>query len=181
MTTNQTVQEQTNNTPQYLQNNINPDIVNVELALQQWTIYQELTQHLLDESDYQKIGDRKFKKKSAWRKYMRAFNISTTIQEKEIEKDKHGRVTNATFIIKAISPDGRYAEGWGNCSKFERKFNKPNHDIPSTAMTRATNRAVSDLIGAGEVSAEEITPEKKDTRKPPLSNKEIEQIAWKKM
>lgn len=30
----------------------------------------------------------------------------------------------------------------------------------STAKTRATNRAIAELIGAGEVSAEEMTAEK---------------------
>ncbi len=35
-------------------------------------------------------------------------------------------------------------------------FTKPDHDVPATAMTRATNRACSDLFGLGEVSAEEV-------------------------
>jgi hypothetical protein len=34
-------------------------------------------------------------------------------------------------------------------------FTSPSHDIPSTAMTRALNRAFSDLFGMGEASAEE--------------------------
>jgi hypothetical protein len=33
---------------------------------------------------------------------------------------------------------------------------KADHDCEATAATRATNRAISDLIAAGEVSAEEI-------------------------
>lgn len=36
-------------------------------------------------------------------------------------------------------------------------FSKPDHDVPATAMTRATNRACADLFGLGEVSAEEVT------------------------
>jgi hypothetical protein len=48
----------------------NQGIVDVDQAVEHWKTYQKLTNHLLDESDYQKIGDRKFKKKSAWRKYM---------------------------------------------------------------------------------------------------------------
>jgi hypothetical protein len=80
--------------------------------------------------------------------------------------------------VKAISPDGRYAEGFGNCSKFERGFTKHNHDIPSTAMTRAINRAVSDLIGAGEVSAEEIqTPTTTYNSINPITDKELEKAA----
>jgi hypothetical protein len=37
-------------------------------------------------------------------------------------------------------------------------------DLPATATTRAKNRAISDLIGAGEVSAEEMTDEKPKAR-----------------
>lgn len=36
-------------------------------------------------------------------------------------------------------------------------FSNPQHDIPATAFTRASNRAKADLFGMGEVSAEEIT------------------------
>ena len=53
-------------------------------------------------------------------------------------------------------PNGCFADGWGNCSRGERGFAHPNHDIPATAHTRATNRAIADLIGAGEVTAEEM-------------------------
>ena len=49
----------------------------------------------------------------------------------------------------------------GNCSRQEGNKAHPNHDIPATAMTRATNRAIADLIGAGEVTAEEIQAELK--------------------
>jgi hypothetical protein len=35
-------------------------------------------------------------------------------------------------------------------------FSNPQHDIPATAFTRASNRAKADLFGMGEVSAEEV-------------------------
>lgn len=141
--------------------------VDVNRALEDWQTYQELTEKLLNKNDYQPIGGKQFKKKSAWRKYMRAFNISTRVVEKEIIKNDQGRVTEASFTVRAWTPDGRESEGWGNCSRFEKRgFNKPNHDIPSTAMTRAVNRAISDLIGAGEVSAEEMTVESNNRSTP---------------
>ena len=157
-------------------------LIDVEGALREWDVYQELTEKLLTEDDYQttKNGG-KFKKKSAWRKYMKAFRLSDTVLEKEIIKDDNGKTTEASFLVKVWSPDGRKGEGWGNCSLQEpKRFTKPNHDIPSTAMTRAINRAVSDLIGAGEVSAEEMEgvfenkpkkQPKKPTRKPTPKNK----------
>jgi hypothetical protein len=135
------------------------DITTTDTALREWDTYQEITQKILNETDYQTIGRTKFKKKSAWRKYMKAFKISTRVIEKKIIKDDKGRVLEADFLVRAWAPNGTEAEGYGNCSHQERRFTKPNHDIPATAMTRAVNRAVSDIIGAGEVSAEEMEGE----------------------
>lgn len=129
---------------------------NVEDALAQWEAYQIFTEKLLDKSDYLDIKGKAFKKKSAWRKYARAFNINTEIVSKDIQYNDKGIVTEAEFIVRATLPDGRHCDGWGNCSRREGNKNKPNHDIPATAMTRATNRAIADLIGAGEVTAEEV-------------------------
>jgi len=133
--------------------------VNVDQALQEWEAYQTITEKMLDDTDYQQIQGRAFKKKSAWRKYARAFNITTEIIDKEINKTDKGAVIEASFIVRATLPTGRYADGWGNCSRQEGNKAHPNHDIPATAMTRATNRAIADLIGAGEVTAEEILAE----------------------
>lgn len=38
-----------------------------------------------------------------------------------------------------------------------KHWSHPDHDVKSTAQTRASNRAIADLIGCGEVSAEELT------------------------
>ena len=54
--------------------------VNVDQALQEWEAYQTITEKMLDDTDYQQIQGRAFKKKSAWRKYARAFNITTELK-----------------------------------------------------------------------------------------------------
>lgn len=144
------------------QNSAAISTVNVDQALQEWEAYQKITEMMLDDSDYQNIQGKAFKKKSAWRKYARAFNITTEIIDKDIVKsEKTGAVREASFVVRATLPTGRYADGWGNCSRQEGNKAHPNHDIPATAMTRATNRAIADLIGAGEVTAEEIQAEMK--------------------
>jgi len=139
-------------------------IIDVDHALKEWQAYLDLTDKMLDNSDYQAIGGKRFKKKSAARKYARAFRITDEVMEKEITKDKNGKVTEASFLVRATLPDGRYTEGWGNCSRFERGFTKANHDIPATAHTRAKNRAIFDLIGSGEVSAEEMAHKEQPVR-----------------
>lgn len=40
-----------------------------------------------------------------------------------------------------LTRGGRFADAWGSCERREKRFLKPNHDIPSTAETRAKNKA----------------------------------------
>jgi hypothetical protein len=119
--------------------------------------YQRLCQRLLDDDDIQQIGGKSFRKKSAWRKLAVAFGVSCEVRDRDYERDEQGRIVRAEIVVRAMAPNGRYMDGLGVCDISERKFSKPNHDIPATAMTRATNRACADLFGMGEVSAEEIT------------------------
>lgn len=158
--------------------------ITVEEAVQQWDEYQKLTQRLLNQTDYQRIGQRQFKKKSAWRKYARAFNISDRVTHEEIVRADDGFPMYARIRVEASHPNGRTAEADHECHVKERccpastgqqcekkawrghtccatgcngriHWSHPG-DLPATALTRAKNRAISDLIGAGEVSAEEM-------------------------
>ncbi len=117
--------------------------------------YQLVCRAMLTQDDYQRIGDKEFKKKSAWRKLARAFNISDEII-KEIQEplEKGGFIWR--IHVKATAPNGRASIGVGSCSTRERAFAHIDHDIYAIAHTRAKNRAIADLIGSGEVSAEEL-------------------------
>lgn len=147
--------------------------VNVDGAVEFWDNYQELTKALLDESDYQGT---QFKKKSAWRKYATAFNLSDEIiKEEEIREPDTQQIITSKVWVKCTAPNGRSTVGVGICSIYDKisnkdmsqpsnfmlrqRFSNAEHDIPSTAHTRAKNRAISDMIGAGEVSAEEMSLE----------------------
>jgi len=158
--------------------------VSVDEAIRQWDEYQELTRRLLNKTDYQKIGNKEFKKKSAWRKYAKAFNISDHVTFEEINRADDGFPLWARIRVEAYHPaTDRRSEAdhevhvlekcciqpcskrsWNNhfCCPAEcdgrRHWSHPG-DLPATALTRAKNRAISDLIGAGEVSAEEMTPD----------------------
>jgi hypothetical protein len=132
-------------------------------TVQAMRLYQEQCVALLDDDDYQtivtKAGERRFRKKSAWRKLALAYGVDLVIVSKEYERDDNGRITRAEIVAAAIAPNGRRAESLGACELAERDFAKPGHDIPATAETRAKNRACADLFGMGEVSAEELDPE----------------------
>ena len=166
------------------------DIVDVEAAKAFMNNYQELVKALLDPSDYHNGK----KKKSAWRKLATAFNISDEIVHHEETRDENGQIISAKFFVKAILPNGRSAVNMGKCSIYDKiryhgdkrdteqpsdfelrgRFNNAEHDVPATAHTRAKSRAISDLIGSGEVSAEELENIKGNAtpKQPPVPKKQ---------
>lgn len=83
--------------------------------------------------------------------------ISTTLVGTEIDRDTDGKGLRWRVTVRATAPDGRMADGVGSFDVKERPSKKPEHDGLAQAYTRARNRAVMDLIGMGEVSAEEMT------------------------
>lgn len=154
--------------------------------------YQALCNRLLDDSDYQQIRDKRFRKRSAWRKLAVAFGVTFEIVDRVHQRDSRGRIVSSEFIVRATAPNGRFADGWGACTRWERccppkcykkhdhcvadcegsfHFSHAEHDIPATAETRAKNRAAADLFGMGEVSAEEITDRGED--RPPSARPQV--------
>ncbi|MFH2110393.1 MAG: hypothetical protein ABIJ47_03920 [Candidatus Bathyarchaeota archaeon] len=119
---------------------------------------------VVQESDYARIPQRKqvagkwiteyvdAPKKSAWRKLGRFYGVSTEIVEKTKEPHPDGSYT-WHYTVKATA-SGVTQDGEGSCTSTE-KGGKSEHDTRATAHTRAKSRAISDLIGFGQVSAEE--------------------------
>ena len=126
--------------------------------------YQATVQATLDASDWQGLpgGRGSFVKKSGWRKIAKAFGLSVTRVDDGIERDPEGNPTRAWAVYRAAAPNGQTQDGDGYCSVDESRFTrsggrqKLENDLRATATTRAKNRAISDLVGMGEVSAEEI-------------------------
>lgn len=144
-------------------------------AVIKWQQYQELKEKICDiKNDVQKIQGKDFLKKSYWRKLATFFNLSVEIVEEKSETlTRYGNeVLVYHFRARATAPNGRFAEGTGSCDIYDHanirdgKFvigkenkeaePKPIHNARTTAETRAWNRAVSNLVGGGEVSAEEV-------------------------
>ena len=128
--------------------------------------YQEL-QKALDQSmpdQLIEIRGRHFRKKGYWRAIRTAFNLNLEcVKEERIEvinTSDWGYAVN----YKATAPNGASAEGDGCCMASEKTDRQGNviateHNVRSHAHTRAFNRAVSNLVGFGEVSAEEMENE----------------------
>jgi hypothetical protein len=125
--------------------------------------YDAAVKSLIGPNDIQVEGGREFKKKSAWRKLARYFNISvqSDLSSTRIEHTDESFVAYA--MATATAPWGQSWTDVGACGSDEETGLRTitYADAIATAMTRASNRAVSNLIAMGEVSADEIRPDVK--------------------
>ena len=133
-------------------------VANNEEILRAWATYNELKTRLLDETDFCEVSGQSYPRKSAFRKLALAFGISVEIVD-EKRLDLGGNVVAYEITAKATSPNGRYMTAVGSAHSNEKKYAKQS-DVRAIGQTRATNRAVSDLIGGVlGVSAEEVISE----------------------
>lgn len=150
----------------------------------EWNTYVAVCEAILSPEDYSRIGNKEYKRKSGWRKLAKVFAVGDQIITREIERDEKGRPMFAAVEVRATDPTGRSTIGYHEAHLSEKccptiygdacpKAKYDDHDccsaactgyvhwslpgnLPATAHTRAKNRAIADLIGAGEVSAEEM-------------------------
>jgi len=121
-------------------------------------------------------GGTVFIKKSGWRKVALAFNLDWEILSCELinSEDKNGKFFLYEVQVKVTAPNGRSVINIGSCSSRNPFFSKKKgvekivepENIVMMAQTVALNRAISDIVGSGEVSAEEIQQEEKNKPKP---------------
>lgn len=104
------------------------------------------------------IQGKKFRTKSYWRAVQTAFALQVSCIEEERVKGE----TDWGFLVtyRATAPNGAFADGDGACMASEKASDRTGkvlvHNVRAHAHTRAFNRAVSNLVGFGEVSAEEV-------------------------
>ena len=103
------------------------------------------------------IAGKKYRKAAYWQAVAVAFNLYVGPVKEEVSSmgDDWGYI----LLYEAVAPNGRrvVADGAAFASeKVNRNGTMPSvHIVRSLAHTRAFNRAVSRLVGFGEVSAEE--------------------------
>jgi hypothetical protein len=115
----------------------------------------------------QDIAGKQFRKKNYWRAVKTAFNLKVECEKEERYEESDDWGFMVTY--RAIAPNGATADGDGACTfkeKSKGNMQPTLHNIRSQAHTRAFNRAVSNLVGFGEVSAEEMIDDKKPIDKP---------------
>lgn len=140
-------------------------LVTAEQARDGWAKFEALKAALLTEDDYQKISGKAFIKRSGFRKIAVYFGLSDSILEEE-RKDREDGSFTWRIMVEARAPNGRTSVGVAICDSTERKFSHLEHDTYSTAHTRAKSRAISDLVGGGAVSAEEMEATQPEERSP---------------
>ena len=149
---------------------VKPVVSNQEI-LTAWQAYQDLKLKLLTKDDFAIIQGQEFAKKSAYRKLALAFGVSVEItDEKRIELS--GNNFGYDVTAKATSPNGRFMFSMASAHSNEKKFSKPS-DVRAIAQTRATNRAISDLLGGVlGVSADEMVINAEPVAYEPFSREE---------
>lgn len=182
-------------------------LVSADEALTQWNEYQLLVRKLIGESDIQSFTEdgkqRSFIKKSGWQKLATYYGISIAMVDERLfhkhdptmclrvrltekfgdVKDCGCAVVGARYVVRATAPNGRSVEGIGLATFNEKRarYTRVEHDLAGKAFTRAVNRAISAMVGAGEVSAEEHADEvEADPSAMPLGPLEITRYgtAW---
>jgi len=118
--------------------------------------FLELKEKVLQKDDVIVIAGKKYIKRSGWRKIALAFNISTEIVS--VDRDYVSNLKICHVKARATATNGRVSEEIASCdsSEFDSKVKFSIHNLETKAATRAINRAISNLVGGGEVSAEEI-------------------------
>ena len=126
--------------------------------------FEYFKSNVLTVRDVVAIQGKPFVKKSGWSKYALACNVSTELRDERVEERDGHRIYHFTYRAVHL-PSGRYAEAVGSASEAERReWNHPEHDVRTLAQTRAFNRSISNLVGGGEVSAEEMEPQPRRRR-----------------
>lgn len=133
--------------------------------------YRDL-QRALDESmpdQIMQLDGKPYRKKGYWRAIAVAFNLTVEPVDERRETSGSFQDGNENFgyivTYRASTPAGRAMTGDGACFAIEKSKGRSleklphgatEHNVRSHAHTRAFNRAVSNLVAFGEVSAEEV-------------------------
>jgi hypothetical protein len=130
----------------------------VERAKASMEAFNKLKSDILKEDiDKVTIGKKEAITRSGFSKIALAFNLNTEIVKINRIPEKGNYTVHVT--ARASTQYGRYAEATASCEA--REFGSggiiaTTHNIEAKAATRATNRAIANLVGGGILSKEEL-------------------------
>lgn len=151
-------------------------IASVDSIVEAFDKLQEIKRRVLVKDDFVNIGGKDVIRKSGLRKIKVAFGLDQKLlSEERRELNEEGEYEYTAYVV-VTAPNGTFVEAKSSCSTIEpfgirqkestRKLIKdPNRPVKpemivfavrGMAQTRAYNRAISDLIGGIDTSAEEL-------------------------
>ena len=135
--------------------------------------YEKLKAAIQRDGDVFNYQGRPFLKKRFWTRLSTVFGLSVEPVSEERGFTESGALFYR-FYAKASAPNGRYWIADGYCDRDEKGHREwPEHTVRATALTRASNRAISNLVGGGEVSADELVDYDDDPRPQPQQKRTI--------
>lgn len=144
--------------------------ISADVAIKQFRAFAEIKNRVLVSEDKLPVNGKPFIRKTGWRKIKTIFNLSEEIlsSRRELREEKD---YSWIYKVRVMAPNGVFADAEMSCDSTEefawqnkaKDTRKPECAIMAMAQTRAFNRAISDLVGGGECSAEEIGESREDT------------------
>lgn len=129
--------------------------LSTDQALAHFNRFQEIKDRVLTEGDKLPIKGKPYIRKSGWRKIKTMFNLTEEILHSNRQVIENEVIY--TYRVRVKAPNGAFVDAEMSCSNKEPfGRGKPEAAVMAMAQTRAFNRAISDLVGGGEVSAEEL-------------------------
>jgi hypothetical protein len=134
----------------------------------------KLLQKSIDESmpeEIMLIQGKPYRKKGYWKALRAAFNLSVDCvhdERVEVTLDDGSVDWGWNIRYRATASSGAFMDGDGSCFKSEKtggRLRATEHNVRAHAHTRAQNRAISGLVGFGEVSADEMPFEEVSIKK----------------
>lgn len=123
--------------------------------------FRDIKREILSEKEFYEIQAEGGRKELLNRRGCSILSLIFQLSEPEPPQVTVTELSEGVMLFRVRTciqaPNGRRAWGVGSCSTAEIKGKGPRayHDAESKAHTRAKERAVSDLVGGGEITAEE--------------------------
>lgn len=111
----------------------------------------KLVSYLFDNGLTVNIKGKIYPNKMGFRRLCMYLWVSLQIVKEQRVENKKGFIYE--FSVRATSKDWRYIESSASCSSIEREFNNLENDVRAIAQTRASNRAVSELLWIQDITA----------------------------
>ena len=108
------------------------------------------------------IQGKPYRKKGYWKALRASFNLSVDCihdERVEVTLDDGSVDWGWNIRYRATASSGAFMDGDGSCFASEKtggRLRATEHNVRAHAHTRAQNRAISGLVGFGEVSADEM-------------------------